>query len=287
MKNRRIITIIVFCLLISISFAATKQEAIDALTIAKQDIKDMIELNIPVVSVNDSLTEAQKAFERAEFADLIKNNATGELADIAKVALEGLDYNGFSYNDVLDHTIEIAYKKKQAISIIDSFKIIELKISEYKEQDIDTSSAEDKLIIAKSDFDKERFSEVEDNIQEIHSILEDKKAEQTKFRLLVKSSKSFFQKNWKEVVILLVICIIISSVLFKRYKRKLLKNELKKLHSEEKALVKLIKKTQKERFHQDKLSRFIYHIRMDKYTKRLNEVRENIPVIKQTLKKKK
>jgi len=286
MTKKIIIPILVFFMLISIGFAITEQEAINALDNARQDIIEMHALNIPVISVNDSLHEAEQAFERAQFADLIKNNATGELAKTAKKALEGLEYSGFSYEDVIYYTEEISYKKEQSTRIIDSFKIIEQKILDYKNQNIDTSDAEELLLVAKIEFDKERFNEVDEKIQNIHSLLEEKKAEQTKFNVLVKSSKSFIQKNWKELIILLVIILVITGIALKKYKKKILKNKLKRLYAEEKALMKLIKKTQKDRFHKEKLSRYIYHIRIEKYTKRLNEVRENIPVIKGMIDKK-
>ena len=48
-----------------------------------------------------------------------------------------------------------------------------------------------------------------------------------------------------------------------------------------------MKKTQEERFKKGKISELIYDIRMEKYNKRLNEVKQMMPVLKARLKKKK
>ena len=57
--------------------------------------------------------------------------------------------------------------------------------------------------------------------------------------------------------------------------RKRIKKRIKKLKAEEEALMK---NAQGERFQEGKFSGFVYKIRMEKYSSRLNEIKQKLPV---------
>lgn len=55
------------------------------------------------------------------------------------------------------------------------------------------------------------------------------------------------------------------------------------METEEKVLDNLMKKTQTERFKENKISGLIYNIRMKKYQERLSEIKQDLPVLRKHL----
>ncbi len=88
-----------------------------------------------------------------------------------------------------------------------------------------------------------------------------------------------------EFSIIFIILVIISFYSYNLLRRIRLERKLKKLQSERISIKQLMKDTQRDRFEKFKLSASIYNIRMDYYSRRLNEIRSQIPVIKEVLKK--
>lgn len=58
------------------------------------------------------------------------------------------------------------------------------------------------------------------------------------------------------------------------------------MKSEEKALNQLLIHTQEQRYKENKISGLIYNVRMNKYRAKLEEIRQELPVLESKLKKK-
>jgi len=284
----------------------TRDDALVAIQQAEQDIQEMQETGFFVSSVNDTLIAAKQALKRADFAELIRENATGELAEQARVALEGLDYEGFNYADVLKYTQEITARKQQAYSLSDSVRAFELEIESYQSADeqekdlvalaffgqtnkqfVDSSEAEGLIKEAKTALEKERYETANSLLAQAQANLEQKQAELTTANLLVRSSKSFIEKNLTAIVIIAVLISISGAVGWRTLKRKRAQNNLEKLKREKESLRKLMKQAQTQRFEKATIPEFVYNIRMKTYQKRLNEVKGMMPVLKARLRKRK
>lgn len=288
MKIYPLFMLMLFLLIIpSLSQNITREDALRAIEKAKTNIDEMYESGFSTSSVNDTLTAASHALERADFAQVLRQNATGELAQKAKKVLEGLDYQGFSFQDVLKYTAQIEQRKQKSYELSDSLRALELKIQDYKLQSLDTRESEQMLEVAKDAFNKERYQEAQVALSKADSSLEEKKAQATTLKAVISSSKSFFQKNWKEILIFFILLSILGWFSYKRMKIKLLKEKISKLKAEETSLTKLIKQTQIDRFQKGRISESIYKLKVEKYTKRLNEVRQDLPVLQAQLKKEK
>lgn len=61
--------------------------------------------------------------------------------------------------------------------------------------------------------------------------------------------------------------------------------KIRKMNTEEKVLNNLMKKTQTEIFKDNKISGLVYNIRMKKYEERLQEIKEELPVLEERLKR--
>lgn len=288
MKVKTIISFLLVLMFIStVAYAqTTREDAVKAIGQAKEDISEMMGAGFSVNYVNDTLASAKQALERDDFAEAIRQNATGDLAQQAKKALEGLNYEGFTYDNVLKYTQEISSRKQQAYELSDSIRALEIKIEEYN-QSINTSDVENTLKDIKIDFEKERYSEVETLLSKANSDLENKKSELTTVNIIVRSSKNFVENNRFGILILLAVIGISGWLGWRKYRIKRIHDNLKKLRIEKESLLKLMKKSQAERFEKGKLSESIYKIRMEKYSERLNEIKETIPVLEAILRKNK
>ena len=264
---------------------ATKEEALLAIEQAEQDMQIMIDEGFSVVYINDTLTAARKALERADFAEALRNNATGELAENARKALEGLNWQGFTYDGVIIYTDEIASRKNWAYSLADMIRALELKIQNYAEQGINVSEAMvlfDKSVI---EFKEERYEDAENFLSDAHSNLEAEKAEQSGFAIIVEVGRGFIEKYWVGLIISLVVAGIAGYFVWRGIKIKRIRKKLEELKVEKGVLVDLMKKAQVDRFEKANIPRSIYDIRMDQYKDRLTEIEETMPVLETAQKK--
>src|SRR3989344_639945 len=97
-KNNSIILIVVFCIAAAAhAQSISRQDAVNAISMAEDDMNEMVDSGFPVISVNDSIILARKTLDRADFAEIIRQNSSSYIIDQAKKALEGLNYEGFVY----------------------------------------------------------------------------------------------------------------------------------------------------------------------------------------------
>lgn len=306
MKNKLILLTIAFLLVIPLAQSITQEQALQAIQNAEQDIEQMKQAGFSTQAANDTLTQAYQALQRVNFAQALNNNLTGEIAEQAKKALAGLDYQGFNYDEVIKYTDEITNIKNRALELTDTIKASEIEIQNQKTQAqnltglkkitghfisedmsdlIDTQESEALLQQAQEALNQERYQEADQLILQAQQILEDKKAEVTTTSLLSRAGKSFFIKNWPLLLIFTIVLITGGWFTNQKIKVKKNKNKLEKLLAEKKAIIKLMKKAQKERFETSTLPQSVYNIRMEKYNERLNHVKRNIPVVRNILKK--
>jgi len=284
---KKVLFCIIGIVLLFSVLAVTKEEAKNAIENATKDIQLMRETNFSTNYVEDLLELAKKAYERAEFADILKHNATGELAEKAREYLSGLDWQGFSYDDVIVYTNNISYTKEKAFYLFDRINAIEREISYYESLGFNVSKAYSLLEKAKRDFYDERYDDVEKDLEDLKLALEEEERKQSLIYISRESTKNFFVRNWKGILVLVGFLIVLGIVLHSIISKILVKKKIKKLESEKQALKELIKKTQTERFKLGKIPEAVYKIRINKYKEKLAEIERTLPVLKNMLKKKK
>lgn len=62
-----------------------------------------------------------------------------------------------------------------------------------------------------------------------------------------------------------------------------MKRKIKKMKIERRVLVDLMKKTQIERFKENKISELVYNIRMKKYKEKLQNIKQELPVLEKRI----
>ncbi|MDD5191567.1 MAG: hypothetical protein PHH54_02870 [Candidatus Nanoarchaeia archaeon] len=271
----------------------TKEAALQAINESESIIKEMQENNFSVNYMNDSLIEARRVFEQAKYASILREdvNSTEKEKQEARNALRLIKWQDITYEDVLVYTKDIQKRKETAFLLMDkifveenNFKQDEMELKNvglYISYPLPELSKEIQNILeqAKIAFSEERYNDAERLLEDFNLALEKEKTEVSTLSGIKKGAKNFFQRYWIQIISLLIVLGIIGYFTNKRFEKKLLTNKIRKMKTEEKVLNDLMKKTQTERFRENKISGLVYNIRMKKYKERLQEIKEELPVL--------
>lgn len=255
----------------------TRDEAVAAIAAAELEVEDLEIQGYSTQLFRDLLAEANNALERADFAKDV-DSPQDDVTKQAKKIITSLDEQSFSYESVLEHTDSITIKKQLLFDVVDKLSVLTKKINE--NSDLNLSTAKSMLERANDAFNNERYLEAHELITQIYSEIELQRSELTKVNLMVKTSKNFFQRNVKPLTITAVVFLVLCIISYYYIRKKMKKNRLKKLQYEEKIITGLMKKTQRNRFEDGTISKFLYNIRMKKYQNRYNDVLKEIKELK-------
>ena len=197
----------------------TRNDALRAINQSEHDMQEMINAGFSINLINDTITSAKHALERADFAELLRSNVTGPIADAARSALEGLNYSRFAYSDVLTYTQEVSARKAQAYNISDSLTALGFKIASYKKI-FNTTDAETIFANANTSFYYERYDEAESYIAQANDLLDTKRSEIATFNTLLKSGQSFILQHWHETLLVSYVAAAFGILLLREYQIK-------------------------------------------------------------------
>jgi hypothetical protein len=265
----------------------TREYATNALAAAESAISEVSDAGFKTTLLNDTLTSAYAALERADFAEALRNGVTGPIAQEAKKALEGLNYQGFGYPDVVAYTDSIFRTKDRLFNVSDSIKALEFKIAGYAENGVDVSGAVAIKNNASYEFGMERYDDAGALVSDANSLLEAKRAEMGTLSAITESGRGVLERNWKEIIAVVVAAVVVVWVWWKMTMKSRLKKKIHGLKCEQEAITSLMKRAQAERYKDHSLSEFMFNIRMERYSQRQNRIREELPVLESMLRKKK
>jgi hypothetical protein len=310
MKNEIIIALISIILVLSVSFfifniqensitgfvsndgnqtgndtIITEEMASSAIQDCNEIIKEMEAEKFSVIYMNDTLTEANRIFEQAKYAEILRNeNASAEDKLKARAALSLIDWRSIDYSDVLIYTDKIKARKTQAFTIYDSMNALNESIIKYKQEGIEVNDSEQLLKNLNTAFYEDRYNDCESLLIELRNLIEDKKTQISIFTELGRGGKTFFQKNWLYLLVSITALSLGGFFSYKKISRKILREKIRKLKSQERVLSDLMIKCQTDRFKENKISGVIYNAKMKKYQEKLNEIKEKLPVLESKLK---
>jgi len=237
--------------------------------------------------MNDSLIEARKVFQQAIYSEILRGdvNSTEQEKLEAQRALSIIDWRKISYADVLVYTGDIKNRREKAFLLADGITIEENKIS-LKDNSFLSNETKQILENAKIAFYEDRYNDAENLIGEFRNVLEQEKAESSNLLGIREGGKNFFQRYWIYLIILLIIFVIGGYFVYKKFEKRLIKIKIKKMKTEEEILVRLMKKSQEDRFKKNAISGLVYNIRMKKYQERLQEIKQELPVLELRIQRK-
>jgi len=276
-----IFLVLIFSSIVSASENVTREMAIQAINESEQIMIQMQENNFSVNYINDTLMQARQVFTQAVYAQILRNeiNSTDPEKREATAALVLIKWQNITYADVLVYTENIKTRRDTAYLLLDKISIAENNLDEI------TSGTKEIFSQAQLAFYEERYNDTEKLLSEFNTAVESEKiASSTLFGLKI-GAMNFFQRYWIYIIIFFIFFGVIAYFIDKGLRIKLLKNKIKKKKAEEKVLLDLMKKTQEERFKENKISGLVYNIRMKKYEEKLQEIKQELPVLEENLKK--
>lgn len=284
---------------------ATREAALDAIGEAEICIARMKEFSLTTLQVEDKLLLAHSVLERADLAVSLEQGLTGPAAELATKSLQGLPSQEKTYDGVLLIADDICLLEREALDTLDALTVFDTTIEEYelppqqeeglgnlitpafilpdKKTLVDTSEAEALLAQAQQAFDEERYEEAQSLLLEAQANLDEKEAEITTLNVIASASTNFFEKYWLELVLVVVLIGAAGSVGWRHHQAVLLRRKVKGMRTEKRSLIELMKKAQENRFKKQTIPDSLYKVKMNTYTKRLEEVKEQLPALEARL----
>ena len=284
----KILILLLICLVIPAASALDNStvkvyDISNAISSSENIIDNMKSNNFSIVYVTDALIEAKRIFEIAKKAEIIRNTNNQTEKNMLMQELALIDWQNVQYRDVLQYTDKIKEREKSAFFIFDSLNSLEKDIQ--NATTIDTTEPQALFKQAETAFYEDRYEDALNLISESRNSLETKKIESSSLSVIRSNTINFLKKHWIQSIFTVLILAAIVYFYAKKIEKNRIRKKIKRLKAEERAIEELMKKTQAERFEQNKISGLVYNIRMEKYKKKLNEIKEMLPVFEARLKK--
>lgn len=305
MKHLAKILLILILIIITANDAnavISKEQAEQAIVQAERDIADMQAAGLSTVFVNSTLETARMVLKGQRVSETFEKLSSicdaytrpsekaycqSHLSTLQRLAEKGnvTEVTLETYDRVVELTDKIAERKRQAFDAVDKIRSVEFNIVDYRSFGVDVGGISDILNQSKQAMIEERYDEAFTLISQAEAELENRRAELTIGRIVLEGSKNFFQRNQRAILTLLLMLVVVSAIGQYPLRIYLLRKRIFRLHAEQKALHKLIKEAQIAKFRKGSIPDSVYTIRMEVYKKKLDHVKENLPLAEGELKK--
>lgn len=257
----------------------SREDALNALLEAEDDVKEMEALNLSAYFFMDTLLSAKRSFigDRIVYLQAEISSEIGfkreYLESLLEVAKETPSYEvkKLDYSEAARLAGVIAARKQQAYRILDMISMISEKAG--------AAEALDLIEEAKASFSAERYDEAEAYLQEADLALEKAGTEYERVKGLIALSRGFFEKYWLHILVAVIIIAAIAVPTVKYARKKLAKRKLESLRIELESINNSIKKAQEACFKDRKITEATYRVRIAKYRSRMAEIKYTIPVL--------
>jgi len=264
----------------SVNLNVNEQMVLDSIIKAEEIMGKMQASNLSIDLVNDTILQAKIVFQQVKYAEVLRNSSSDAKAILeANAALRLINWKGINYSSVLYYTNRVDGMQEQAFLILD--KIASL------EGDNSGLSLETRALLedAKLAFKDERYNEAEMLILQFRDAKERELTQNSSLSGISEGAKNFFQRYWLPLIIFIVGLFLLGRIFAQVYSKKRLAKKIRRMKFEQSALLELMKKTQTERFKENTISGLVYNIKMKNYKERTNEIKEQLPVLEERLKK--
>jgi len=305
MKNKLIITLFVFLLVLPLVSAQvnyviqdgiTREQALNALQESELEITQLENLDLGTFLIKDQLLIAKRAFIgedpsylATEIEQVVDPQRKAYLEDLYDIGINTLsqDVIPLNYRLVLTQTDEIKVTKQRAIELLDRIQILIETENQYHEEGVNTSSEHILILQANRSFYDERYDETEILLDQAQLELRESRTEFIKFGRALEATQGFLERYWIPLLIILVTLITFRSKIMFIYRKSVANRKIIELEGELEELNELLKQSQIDFFRTRTITKETFDIRNRKYKERLNEIKQKIPVYKAIAKGKK
>lgn len=270
----------------------TIADAENAIWEGERIMADLHREGIAVQFINDTLIEARRVLQKANYTIRLAEAQTSGDAETAvllqqSLALMSATYSGAtvqeSYAEVIRLVNLIRERRDPAYLVLDRTALIKRKIAEYAKRDIPTDHAARLLAEGERAFRDERYSEAMRYVEEADAELERSRTELPLVRVLQESSKGFLEKNWKQLLVLLAFFTLGMWFWARRFGIAQIKRRMERLQIELESIGRLMEQTQRDCFERKSISKMTYDLRMETYRKRRAEIQVLLPTLQEEL----
>lgn len=267
MKYKFLFLIIILLIIPNVQSISEKAiNASIAIEEAKESINFMIEREIPINRVNESLQETIRLYE-------------GELA------LERLNQN-YKYDKIYEKVKEINSIKEASIKAADELKIFQETYEEYS-LEINLSGMDKEYNEIIKSFQEERFEDTLPLIDIGYDKMSEVQSQQTTLRLFYdatsKNIKLFLKNNWLKILITGIVLILFLLFSRKAISKYFTYKKVEELNNRKIVLHELIKKIQRDYFDKTTISEDEYSIKLNKFTEMLRDIDRELPLLREEM----
>jgi hypothetical protein len=271
------------------------ETTLNAILQAEKDLEEMQEAGFGIIWFNDTLIEAKKYLEGEDYTTLLaeieKTNDTERIGQARALLLAAQKKIGVEvdYEKVLEKTQAIAERKRTAYEINDMIRAAELRLGDFKQQDLDTAQAEEILSNAINEFENERFENIEVILGSMDKKLIDLSAETTIGKTIYRAGKEniavFLKDHYIPLLLLFGLFLIIAILTYNRIKISVLRHKIRDMEVERDILGELMTKAQSDYFAKGDITKQTFKIKMAKFKEKLVEIKQKLPVAETLLDK--
>jgi hypothetical protein len=274
MKKLSFFIIFIFMFSFALAQNVTKEDAIVAISQAKDILVNMQGAGFSVDYVNDSIFEMEKTFMVADYAEILRGNYSTSEKNEARSALRLVDWKEVYYANVIPFLDDLKERKTEAYEIYDSLLFLDKQIISLKNEGFNVSEIISLYNTANSSFYSERYNESRDEIEKLRLGIEKVSSENAKLNVFSKNLKTFIVKNWLPLLVALIVFSALVYLIVRRIRLYYLISRVHHSRAELVALNKLVLVNQEERYKKNKISGLVYNIRAKKYSEKINETQE-------------
>lgn len=277
------------------SAGITQEMALNALLQAETHMKELQEAGFGVIFINDTIIEAKRYFKGEDYTALIeeveKIEDDEKRQDARNLLLAAQETTGVEvdYARVVDLSNLVAERKEKTYKLNDLIRAVELRIGDFKLQNVDATEAEEILANAINEFENERFGNVENILSNVDAKLIELSAETTIVRTLYRAGKDnlidFVKDHYVPILLLLGSLLAIAILLYNRIMMAMLRRRIKDMKLEKDVLEELMKKAQSDYFAKGDITKQTFEIKMAKFKEKFVEIKQKLPVAETLLDK--
>ncbi|MBU4087039.1 MAG: hypothetical protein KKB21_05690 [Nanoarchaeota archaeon] len=267
MKKEAILLVLFIFLIVNVSALSNESiQAEDLMNKAKNSIGEMIERNISVIRANETYQEALQMYLAQQSLEQAKKNAKYDLV--------------IQYANSIISLKEAAFKSKDELRIF-------LETYDGARKSINLSEMDKSYNAVLNSFNEERFEDTIKLINIAYEELSEVQSSQTALNLFYsttsKTVKNFFINQWKKILIISAIVLVLLLVSWKAISKFLVLRKIKFLETKKNVLNNLIQKVQGNYFKDKKASESEYRIKIKTFEEMIRDINRQIPLLKEEM----
>ncbi|HKL23935.1 MAG TPA: hypothetical protein VJ912_01225 [Candidatus Nanoarchaeia archaeon] len=264
----------------------SREEAVMAINKSYEIMFDLEEEGFYVKNINDTIIEAERILRIVDYAEVLRDDGS-DFTDEKKAreALEFIDWKEMTYKDVFLKAREVNEIREKIYSLYDEMVAVSIEIEHLEERGENVESFNQEFEQINDSFYRGRYNEVESDLEELKTEVDDMRSEVNFFKSAGQRFVDFTEENYFLFSAIVLVLIAGSYFGIRRYRIYKAKKDLKAYRARRKAIKKLIRDSQKERYKTGKMSAMMYNVKKDLYDEKIENINANISSLEDYLNK--